>query len=331
MTQSPPCLVAAMVVACLGPLACAGGERGPADAGQAVPRLVAQLRSPATPARRIPELVGQLAALGPEGLTAIESHVDREVGRLAATADARPQTRQLDEEIEAHRDTLRRLRQAPDLSKERLLAEGLPALESLTAAWGRRESALAAWRRKQDLARGRAETLEAVIAAWQEAAGADGVGDRPTRLGQVAARLGPDDAEAARVAAENAVLAKGRPEESVPGMTAVNAIRITCGLRPLTFDPKLCEAAAMHSRDMEKVGFFAHESPLPGKTTPWDRARLSGTTASGENIYMGSTVGADAIKAWFLSPGHHKNMFGEGHVRQGLGRSGRHWTQLFGG
>jgi uncharacterized protein YkwD len=69
---------------------------------------------------------------------------------------------------------------------------------------------------------------------------------------------------------------------------------------------------------------------VPGKTLPWDRAKLEGTTASGENIFRGSAVAAEAIKGWFLSPGHHKNMLGEGHRRQGLGRAGEYWTEEFG-
>ena len=45
---------------------------------------------------------------------------------------------------------------------------------------------------------------------------------------------------------------------------------------------------------------------------------------------MGSTVSAAAIKGWFLSPGHHKNMLGPDHRRQGLGYAGKYWTEEFG-
>ena len=102
------------------------------------------------------------------------------------------------------------------------------------------------------------------------------------------------------------------------------------GLRPLVYDLKLCKAAHDHSANMKLHNFFAHESPVPGQTTPWDRAKLAGTTASGENIYMGSSASVDAVKAWFLSPPHHKNMLGEDNRRQGLGRVGNLWTQMFG-
>jgi uncharacterized protein YkwD len=93
----------------------------------------------------------------------------------------------------------------------------------------------------------------------------------------------------------------------------------------------LCEAARDHSEDMQVNRFFAHESPLPGKKTPWDRAKNFGTSASGENIYMGSSDPHGANMGWFYSPGHHKNMFNAGQVRIGLGCTGSHWTQMFGG
>jgi len=113
-------------------------------------------------------------------------------------------------------------------------------------------------------------------------------------------------------------------------MQALNAMRLMCGLSALEYDPKLCAAATGHSKDMDSLGFFSHESPVKGKKTFTDRARLAGTTASGENIYMGSGSPADALRAWFLSPGHHKNMLNPNNTRQGLGRQGRYWTQMFG-
>jgi uncharacterized protein YkwD len=81
---------------------------------------------------------------------------------------------------------------------------------------------------------------------------------------------------------------------------------------------------------MEKMGFFSHESPVAGKKTPWDRAKLFNTSASGENIAAGVIEGAAANRMWWHSPGHHKNMLGD-HKRVGVGRSGRLWTELFGG
>ena len=120
------------------------------------------------------------------------------------------------------------------------------------------------------------------------------------------------------------------PEPESIGVADANLMRLLAGYSALEIDPKLCAAARDHSKDMETHQFFAHESPVKGKKTPWDRAKNFGTTASGENIYMGSTKPKAANLGWFYSPGHHRNMFNAGHGRIGLGQHNRHWTQLFG-
>ena len=120
------------------------------------------------------------------------------------------------------------------------------------------------------------------------------------------------------------------PDDERRGIQEVNEWRLLLGLNALIIDSKLCDASRGHSEDMERHKFFAHESPLAGKKTPWDRAANEGTKASGENIFMGSTLPAAANKGWFYSPGHHKNMFKGSHKQIGLGCYGRHWTQMFG-
>lgn len=130
----------------------------------------------------------------------------------------------------------------------------------------------------------------------------------------------------------NRKLAKDKniPENEVAGIEECNEWRMLVGLNALLIDPNLCEAARDHSNDMQEQGFFAHESPVAGKKTPWDRAKKAGTTASGENIFMGSADPQGANRGWFYSPGHHKNMFNAGQRRIGLGCTGTHWTQMFG-
>ncbi|MGB0774423.1 MAG: CAP domain-containing protein [Akkermansiaceae bacterium] len=119
------------------------------------------------------------------------------------------------------------------------------------------------------------------------------------------------------------------PDDERRGAEDTNLMRLLMGYSALELDPKLCAASRDHSKDMATLGFFAHESPVKGKKTPWDRAKNFGTSASGENIYAGSSDPLSANKGWFFSPGHHRNMFG-GHRRIGHGRHGGHWTQLFG-
>ena len=119
------------------------------------------------------------------------------------------------------------------------------------------------------------------------------------------------------------------PKEA-DGIVDLNDLRVLVGLNALRVDVKLCKACRGHSRDMVEVGFFAHDSPVEGKETPWKRAALEGTSAGAENIAAGAAEGPDAIRMWWYSPGHHRNMLG-GHRRVGLGRHESHWTQCFGG
>ena len=114
--------------------------------------------------------------------------------------------------------------------------------------------------------------------------------------------------------------------------TVVNYERTVIGLRALRIEEKLSEAATGHSSDMASKGFFAHESPVPNKKTPWDRAALVqfDGNASGENIFMGSTDFQAAYNGWFGSDGHRFIMFSEGPNCTGVGIAGIHWTMMVG-
>jgi len=140
--------------------------------------------------------------------------------------------------------------------------------------------------------------------------------------------IAKSDAHRRRLIANADIGVQIEPEEA-RGLRRLNQIRILAGLSPLRIDVKLCEAARDHSKDMVEKKFFAHDSPVRGKKTPWDRAKRFGTTAYAENIAAGSSTGEGSIQQWWYSPGHHKNMMGN-HSRVGLGRHGKTWTQLFG-
>lgn len=139
------------------------------------------------------------------------------------------------------------------------------------------------------------------------------------------------DPKAAVILDANAALAArfGLPADEVEAIRDLNELRMLLGLGPVIIDPRLQDAARGHSQDMATLRFFSHDSPVAGKTTPWDRAKLVGTEASAENIFSGSPDHRAANEAWFLSPGHHVNMFGN-HRRVGMGRCRGNWTQLFG-
>ena len=139
----------------------------------------------------------------------------------------------------------------------------------------------------------------------------------------------PMDPKTQQVLAMNARWAGQLDPEEARTVLALNLTRNLLGLPALVIDLKLAAAARDHSKDMEEKKFFAHESPVPGKTTPWDRAARFGTSASAENIFMGSPDGKAANQAWFHSPGHFKNMLGD-HQRVGVGRSGVYFTEEFG-
>jgi uncharacterized protein YkwD len=283
-------------------------------------------------ARRVAAVRG-MVELGPAGVEGAEEFLERELDRLGRPVAAPPPTAELDARIAEMRKILADLRADPNLTKEQTKDVGLPALDELTVIWRRHQAVLDAHYLKLGRTREQiAQFVEFLEAMRGEAAGgALPVDETLAKAEELLAKATkPEDPEVRRVMEENVKLAAEIDPREVAGMQALNAMRIMCGLRPLLYDPKLCDAARGHSADMEKLGFFAHESPVAGKTTFGDRARLAGTTSSGENIYMGSGSPVDALKGWFLSPGHHKNMLSEGNTRQGLGRVGRHWTQMFG-
>lgn len=117
--------------------------------------------------------------------------------------------------------------------------------------------------------------------------------------------------------------------EELQAIELTNKQREKAGLPPLKIDLKLCLAARDHSADMQRLNFFAHESPVEGKKTYADRARRFGGVAHGENIARHATATA-AVDAWMKSPGHKANILNSGYTRIGLGRQGNYFTQVFG-
>ncbi len=110
-----------------------------------------------------------------------------------------------------------------------------------------------------------------------------------------------------------------------------NRYRILLGREPFLIDVAMCLACRDHSYDMARLGFFSHESQLPGKKSFGDRAKRFGVSGvSSENIFAGSSSGEGSAGAWFHSPGHHKNMM-NGSKRVGVGRFNKHFTQMTGG
>jgi uncharacterized protein YkwD len=306
---------------------------------QHIRQAVSSLRNPRTEADRRLRTVKDLLAIGPAGAAAMKDFVDKELQRFGAMVKDPPPTAPYDEKIAELRKVLAGLRKDADLTEEKTKTTGRPALDQLSAVYTQREALVKAHYQKLAKVAVPIEQLVAFLKRWEEKAKDDeglqsaaiALADYREKAEKLATQAKQPVDEATRsVLEENEKIAQKLPPDEVAGMRALNAMRIMCGLCALKIDVKLCEAGRAHSADMQSRGFFAHESPVEGKKTPFDRAKLAGTTASGENIYMGSNATVEAIKAWFISPGHHKNMLGESHRRQGLGRTGKYWTQMFG-
>ena len=134
----------------------------------------------------------------------------------------------------------------------------------------------------------------------------------------------------AQIVANNVKFREQLSADEAQAMDEANRRRMVLGLNPLAIDMKLVACSRDHSSDMIKHNFFAHDSPVEGKKTPWDRAKNFGTSASGENIAAGYANGLAVTVGWWRSPGHLKNMMGKGHSRIAVGQEQKHYTQMFG-
>jgi uncharacterized protein YkwD len=308
------------------------------DQRQKLRQLVTDMENRRTTAEGRVKIVEKMLVLGPAGEAALKDHLDRTLRNLRQMITPPPATPALDDQIEKLRATLADLRHDESLTKEALETTGLSALDQLTAAYTQRETARKSHYQRMGRLAAQLDQFGDFLRQWEAKAGDESALQPPTlsipsyreKTAELLAQVSPNDEKARRVLQENEKIGQQLPPEVMAGLRALNAMRIMCGLQPLLIDLKLCEAAKLHSADMEKLRFFSHVSPVAGKSAPFDRARLAGTTACGENIYKGSDITVEALRGWFLNPGHHRNMLGELPTRQGLGHSGKYWTQMFG-
>jgi hypothetical protein len=141
----------------------------------------------------------------------------------------------------------------------------------------------------------------------------------------------------AAVLRANQELLRGSPVGAAPSRDeleqsrVLNEYRQLLGRPALRLDPRLVQSARGHALDMERLGFFDHDSPLPGKATCVDRMQAAGYPApGGENIAMGHGSPQAAHDGWYRSSGHHRNMLSLDYAAVGTGRAGKHWVQNFG-
>jgi uncharacterized protein YkwD len=324
---------------------------GDSSTSRETAKLVAEFRRAKGDAEKQGEVVDKAIAAGPGAVAAIQKLIFRELHpqldryrvrfQQQATGLAKNHIRKADlSEISRLRVPILALSKG-EPTHEELVAKGDPALARLTEIFVVNRSDVLAQSEDLQANRQQIEALgklwERCLAAQQQSAPAEGESKKPFTFEEylageeeLAAGLAvPMDPKTQQVLAVNTRLAGQLDPEEARTVLALNLTRNLLGLPALVIDLKLAAAARDHSKDMEEKKFFAHESPVPGKKTPWDRAARFGTSASGENIFMGSPDGKAANMAWFHSPGHFKNMMGD-HQRVGVGRSGVYFTEEFG-
>jgi uncharacterized protein YkwD len=320
-----------------------------------ISRLLTQFRAARKDSDKRAAVIDEAIGQGPVVAAALHAAVGREMQPLLksysakfyqqATGLAKKKVTSVDaEEVLRLRATVLGLQDRADFSKEVIQQHGDPALKRLEEIFVvDRQEVLDG---SESLQADRAALAE-MGALWEKCAlylfdqlpdDENKPKERPSLetylAGEEALACGlaaPMDAMTREILAMNARLASQLQPEEARAVLALNLTRNLLGLSAVLIDLKLCETARDHSADMQKLKFFAHESPVEGKKTPWDRAKRFGTTASGENIAMGYHDGKAVNMGWFHSPGHHKNMLGKGHKRVGMGQAGAYFTELFGG
>lgn len=108
-----------------------------------------------------------------------------------------------------------------------------------------------------------------------------------------------------------------------------NQARSRYGKPLFSYSAALEKAAFGHSRDMVRLDFFSHTSPVGGKTTMTDRMEREGIPlrAASENIAMNSASQGDTylklakkfIKQWLDSPPHRRNLLNTSYTYLGCG------------
>mgnify|MGYP001793323095 CR=1 FL=1 len=129
----------------------------------------------------------------------------------------------------------------------------------------------------------------------------------------------------------------GSPQVSSADLTGsfatdLNTFRTTAGRAPVQVNGQLRLAAQRHAEDMQRRGYFSHQSPGgPHGDDMSERITTAGCGAGAraENIAQGQRSEAAVFAAWRASPGHRRNMLGANYTQYGLGRSGDTWVLVF--
>ena len=187
-------------------------------------------------------------------------------------------------EVAGLRRTVLSLRESADFSKQAIVAKGDPAMQRLAEIFlVHRTDVLASSEKLQEERLklggigGVWEACEAYL--FSQLPNDESKPTQPMTFdkyleGEEELAVGlaaPMDETTRQTLMTNSQLAAQLDPEEARAILALNLTRNLLGLPALVIDPKLCDTARDHSNDMRELKFFAHESPVEGKKTPWDR------------------------------------------------------------
>ena len=98
--------------------------------------------------------------------------------------------------------------------------------------------------------------------------------------------------------------------------------------KPIAHNAQLAAVARAHAVDMDRRGYFSHNSPEG--ISSGARAAAAGIPACGigESIAKGQMSSAEVFAGWMASEGHRRNMVNTGMASYGLGRAGDTWVLM---
>ncbi len=99
----------------------------------------------------------------------------------------------------------------------------------------------------------------------------------------------------------------------------IDGHRLQNSRKALTFDSRLYELAAEHSRNMQTAGKLSHDGFN-------DRFQRSGYRTCVENVGWGHQTPESMFEGWRTSPGHNRNLLNEQLSHVGIARAGSYVT-----
>ena len=251
-----------------------------------------------------------MAALGSDGVEAAKDLIDKELRHAAATTGPAAKPSSLDDRIADLRKTLKTLRDDPALSHDQLEKVGLPALDQLTTVYRQPSVQNATRNVKVGHAAAQLQQLIAVLkvldAEWKDNPPLpvhEYIQKAEQQLGQFTT---PEEEEARKVYQQNAALEPKLDRNLVSGMQAVNTM--ARDVRPASAGLR-SEALRGRPRTQRRhaIGeLLRPRIPRPRQKDPLGPGQAGGHDRLGREYLHGSNASIEAIKAWFLSPGHHR-------------------------